>query len=259
MNRLITLLTDFGFEDNFVGIIKGVIMQVNPEAITVDISHKVRPHDIFAAAFLLEGAYKYFPKGSIHAVVVDPGVGTERNIILVKTRDYFFIAPDNGVLGLALKNEPVEKIVEVTNSKYFLRDLSCTFHGRDIIAPVAAFLSKGAGLNRFGKEIRYMREIALPPLVREPNRIIGKIIYIDSFGNIITNVKGLDIKGISANLRVKIKDKIIAGLNKSYSSVEKNSPLNLINSFGYLEISVNCARAKDFFGVEIGECVELLK
>jgi hypothetical protein len=192
-------------------------------------------------------------------VVVDPGVGSERNIILVKTKDYFFIAPDNGVLGLALKNIQVERIINVTNPKYFLKGKSCTFHGRDIIGPVAGFLSKGVALSAFGKEIRYMREVSLPQVDKIEDGLSAPIIYFDRFGNIITGVTKKDLNEFGPAIKIRIKDKVIDGLKENYAGANKNEPLALINSFGYLEVALNCGNAREFFSVGAGDKVVILK
>ncbi|MDP8260500.1 MAG: SAM-dependent chlorinase/fluorinase [Candidatus Gygaella obscura] len=256
---IVSLLSDFGLEDNFVGSIKATMLNVNPNIQIVDITHNVKPHDIFSAAFLLEGTYKYFPKNTLHVVVVDPGVGAERKIIVVKIKDYMFLAPDNGVLALALKNKTVQKIIEVTNKKFFLSEVSNTFHGRDIFAPVAAHITNGVPLNKLGEEIHFLREISLPDVSLNNDSLSGFVIHIDRFGNLITNIKEDILKDLSKNTKIKIKDYTIKGLCFTYSDVEKNSPLCLINSFGYLEISVNCSSAKDFFHVENWQSVKVVK
>ncbi len=256
---IVSLLTDFGLDDNFVGSIKAAMLNVNPGIQIVDITHNVQPHDIFSAAFLLEGTYKYFPKNTLHVVVVDPGVGAERKIIVVKIKDHMFLAPDNGVLALALKNKTVQKIVEVTNKKFFLSDVSNTFHGRDIFAPVAAHITNGVPLNKLGEEIHFLREFSLPDVSFTDGCINGSVIHIDRFGNIITNIKEEFLKDFSKEIKVKIKDHTIERLSLTYSDVQKNIPLCLVNSFGYLEIAMNCASAKDFFKIENGQNIQVLK
>jgi len=185
---VISLITDFGQKDNFVGVMKSVILSINPTAKIVDVCHEVKPHDILTGAFLLKSSFKYFPKGSLHLVVVDPGVGSERKKLLVKTKDYYFVAPDNGVLSLALKGQAPSKIIEITNKKYFLKPASDTFHGRDIFAPVAAYLSEGKNLSTFGKRIKSIKELRLSQPQITSKALAGEIIYIDRFGNLVSNI-----------------------------------------------------------------------
>lgn len=266
--NVISLITDFGQKDNFVGVIKGVILSINPRAKIVDICHEVKPHDILTGAFLLKNSFKYFPKGSLHLVVVDPGVGSERKKLLVKTRDYFFIAPDNGVLSPALKDEASLKIIEITNKRYFLKPVSNTFHGRDIFAPIAAYLSKGEDFSKFGKRIKSIKELRLPQVKITFKGIIGEIIYIDCFGNLVSNIdkEMLDNfisatkHGRSANLfggkdkkfKISIKDKIIEKLFSSYAEGVYLKPLALIDSFNYLEIALNRGSACDYLKAKKG-------
>jgi len=156
---IITLLTDFGTEDYYVASMKGVILKINPRCTLIDITHHVSPHDIKEGAFLLANAYSFFPKGTIHLSVVDPGVGGPRNPILIVTTNYFFVGPDNGLFLFALKREKVKKVVALTNQKYFLSQMSTTFHGRDLFAPVAAHLSLGVKPEAFGPELDSWTEI----------------------------------------------------------------------------------------------------
>ena len=188
--RVITLLTDFGNQDAYVGIMKGVIAGINPFANIVDICHSISPQDIFSGAYLLYTSYKYFPRKTIHVVVVDPGVGSRRNIICVETKNYFFLAPDNGILSFIVQEERLKSIIRVTNSKYFLPSLSSTFHGRDVFAPVAAHLSLGVRSQKMGIKINQLKQLDMPkPVHKKTGQVEGQIIYIDRFGNLITNIK----------------------------------------------------------------------
>ncbi len=265
---VISLITDFGQNDNFVGVIKGVILSINPNAKIVDICHEVKPYDILTGAFLLKSSFKYFPKGSLHLVVVDPGVGSERKKLLVKTKDYFFVAPDNGVLSLALKDQAPLKIIEITNKKYFLKPTSDTFHGRDIFAPTVAYLSKGEDFSKFGKRIKSIKELRLPQVRITSKGLIGKIIHIDRFGNLVSNIdkEMLDNfisatkHGGSANLfggkgkkfKIYIKDKTIEKLFHSYAEGAYLKLLALIDSFNYLEIALNRGSACDYLKAKKG-------
>ena len=186
---IITLITDFGLLDGYAGVMKGVIANINPSASVIDISHNIEPQNVFQAAYVLNSSYTYFPKGTIHVVVVDPGVGSGRKILCLKTEDYLFLAPDNGVLSFIVANEESPSIREVTNGKLFLPEVSNTFHGRDIFAPVAAHLSKGVSHKDLGKRTDKINEIDLPKPIRSPaGAITAEIIYVDGFANLITNI-----------------------------------------------------------------------
>jgi len=251
---VISLITDFGQKDNFVGVMKGVILSINPHAKIVDICHEVKPHDISEAAFLLKSSFKYFPKGSLHLVVVDPGVGSERKRLLVKTKDYFFVAPNNGVLSLALKGQPYLKAIEITNKKYFLKPTSDTFHGRDIFAPTAAYLSKGEDFSKFGKRIKSIKGLRLPQVKITSKSLIGEIIYIDRFGNLVSNIdkEMLDNFIKDKKFRIYIKDKTIEKLSHSYNEGTYLKPLVLIDSFNYLEIALNRGSACNYLKAKKG-------
>lgn len=185
--KIIALLTDFGYKDNFVGIMKGVILGINPQVNLVDISHGVKPQSIFEAYFLLKNSYKFFPKGTIFVAVVDPGVGSKRKSILIETNDYFFIGPDNGIFSF-LESHEIKNIVHLTNKEYFLKPVSSTFHGRDIFAPAAGFLSKGVSPEELGTLIKSIKRVEIPKPRIEKDKLVGEIIYIDGFGNLISNI-----------------------------------------------------------------------
>ena len=186
---IITLLTDFGSQDAYAGIMKGVIAGINHRANIIDICHNIPPQDIFNGAYLLSTSYKYFPKGTIHVAVVDPGVGSQRDIVCVKIREHLFLVPDNGLLSFVVQEERPKSIVRVTNDRYFLPSFSNTFHGRDVFAPVAAYLSLGIKPRQLGSKINQLKQLDIPrPEVKETGQLEGQIIYIDRFGNLITNI-----------------------------------------------------------------------
>lgn len=196
---IITLLTDFGTEDEYVGLMKGVILSINPSAAIVDITHRIAPQNIAQAAFSLHASYRYFPDRSVHLVVVDPGVGTRRDLLVLKVRKHLFVAPDNGVLTLLLSETGIMTMVRVTNSEFFLKPVSRTFHGRDIIAPVGAHLSKGIDLRKIGEEINPTDAVRLDELqarTLENGGIIGKIVAIDHFGNLISNIESQKLAAV---------------------------------------------------------------
>lgn len=260
--RLITLLTDFGLENNFVGVMKGVICRINPAVQIIDISHNVRAGDIKEAAFLLKNSYKYFPKSTIYLVVVDPGVGTRRRAILVKTKNYFLVAPDNGVLSWALKDEQISQIIEIQNNRYFLKPVSNTFHGRDIFAPVAAWLSRGKAPQVFGKPIQKIKQIPYPvPEYQPPDKLLGEVIYIDHFGNLITNIsqeeflkftKNPPTKSGQAKFEIKIKNYKISKISHSYGPPIKQ-PIVLVDSFDNLELALPGGNLAKSINIRKGE------
>ena len=186
--QLITLTTDFGLTDWFVGTMKGVILGIAPRATIVDITHQIPAGDIRSGAFALLGSYRFFPKGSVHVAVIDPGVGSERKAIVAETDNYFFIGPDNGVLSWTLPKERIKTIRALENEHYFLHLISGTFHGRDIFAPVAAHLASGVPTRKLGPVSKGFMRLPWPEPKRARNRIEGEIVYIDRFGNAITNL-----------------------------------------------------------------------
>ncbi len=292
-SRIITLLTDFGNQDAYVGIMKGVITGINPAAHVIDLCHSIPPQDVFIGAYLLSTSYKYFPSGTIHVAVVDPGVGSKRDIVCVEIRNCLFLVPDNGILSFIVQEEKPKRIVQVTNSKYFLPVLSHTFHGRDLFAPVAAHLSLGAKPLQLGNATGQLAQLDLPePFHTKAGQLKGQIIYIDRFGNLITNItrehlaqyirnhtqnraqrSGMKSKeqGVrnqtpdtlenTSKYEIPIQDntiktilgrKKIFGLKKTYTDVKQGEPLLLLGSAGFLEISVNQGNAKKYFKVDRG-------
>lgn len=255
-SSIITLLTDFGSQDAYVGIMKGVIAGINPSAKVIDICHSVSPQDIFSGAYLLSTSYKYFPKETIHVAVIDPGVGSARDIICIESQNYFFLAPDNGLLSLIIQNERPKDIFRVTNTRYFLPSPSHTFHGRDIFAPVAAHLSKGIKPHQLGIRTNQLRQADFPkPGYKKAGLLEGQIIYIDRFGNLITNITRSHIKDLKGNekyMKIKIGKKEIHGLHNTYTDVETGKPLVLFGSAGFLEVSVNQGSAQKYFGADKG-------
>ena len=259
---VISLITDFGLKDNFVGVIKAVILKINPSAGIIDICHEVKPQDITEAAFLLMSSYNYFPSGTVHLAVVDPGVGSGRKKILVKTKNYFFIGPDNGILSLALKKETPLKIIQITNQRYFLKPVSNTFHGRDIFAPVCAYVSKDKyNIERFGRRIKSFKELELPKVNMTPNSLTGEIIYIDRFGNLISNIDKNILENFVKNKKFKIdiKGRTIDRLSSSYSEGSYLKLIALMDSFNYLEIALNCSSARDYLGVDKGAKIKITR
>lgn len=262
---IITLLTDFGTEDEYVGLMKGVILTINPRATIVDITHRIGSQDVVQAAFTIYTSYRYFPAGSVHLVVVDPGVGTGRHLLALEMRKHIFIAPDNGTLTLLMDEADITSLIRLTNSDFFLTPVSRTFHGRDIFAPVGAHLSKGVEFSKLGPEMDPHEAVRLDDLTArllENGEIIGKIIAIDHFGNLISNVAMRQLArygqtGTLTRLKIKIGSHIIHGLTETYESGGSNTPLALIGSRGYLEIAVNCGNAARTLKAHRGDTVRV--
>lgn len=252
---IITLLTDFGLTDGYVATMKGVILSINPKTTIIDLSHDIPAQDVAAAAFVLEASYRYFPRGTIHVAVVDPTVGTNRKILAVKSSDYWFLAPDNGLLQYVFHTEETLTVVEVLNKRFFLSQVSQTFHGRDIFAPVAAHLSLGVDILQLGKlSSNCDRGQIHRPLVSK-NKIIGKVIYCDRFGNLITNVQATQLP--KHEFRICVGDVTIPHLSQSYAEVEIGQPLAIIGSSGFLEIAVRNGNARQQLSVSPGANVTL--
>lgn len=251
---IVTLITDFGLSDPYVGSMKGVILGINPDVRIVDITHDVSPQNVNEAAFVLNRANSYFPEGTIHVVVVDPGVGGDRAVLAVETSRYTFLAPDNGVLKYIFDEYPESKVYRVTNHDYFLEPVSRTFHGRDIFAPVAAHLSKGVGLESMGELFSdFVRGEVHQPEVG-PGNIVGEIITIDRFGNGITNI-GEDLLSGRKVAQIHVRSWTIDGLSRTYSDGREGEPVALIGSGGTLEISVWLGSAGEKMGFSIDDPV----
>ncbi len=252
--RPIVLLTDFGWKDHYVGVVKGVILTSHPDARIIDLSHDIDPQDIASAHILLKNAYPYFPRKTVFVAVVDPGVGTERKIIGVETPDYTFLAPDNGLLGFLGTDEPVRRIVEITRKRYFRNPVSNTFHGRDIFAPVAASLSQGTPLREMGPSRKDMVRLLAPgPRIRQ-GEIEGRVISIDRFGNLVTDIPEKALPR-GKELTISVGKSRIRGLSRTYGS--KKRTLALIGSDGMLEISINRGNAAEKLAVSVGTPVRV--
>jgi S-adenosylmethionine hydrolase len=255
---IIALTTDFGLRDPYVAEMKAVILSISSNATIVDVTHEIDKFNIRMGAFVLASASPYFPKGTIHLAIVDPGVGTKRNPILVQTRHCLLIGPDNGVLAVAAKKEGINHIYKITNRKFMRPKISNTFHGRDIFAPAAAHLANGVALEEFGREVSEMFTPEFAKITRTRYAITGEIIHIDSFGNIITNLTEKDLP--STKTRKTIDVKLMNTRRKlkfcrAYAEVEKHEPLAIIGSHDFLEISVNLGNAAKLFKIKEGDKV----
>jgi len=263
---VITLLTDFGIEDEYAGVLKGVILSINPSATIVDITHQVAPQDVVNAAYLIESASRYFPPGTIHTVIVDPGVGSDRAIIALKRFGHIFLAPDNGVLSFVANREEIDMLIRVENRRFFLENIGNTFHGRDIFAPVAAHLSSGCELAVLGPSMDINDVVRLEmtePAVGAKGDIVGSVVAIDRFGNLITNIDARSIRSLTATaadgaVEILIGENRINGISDNYHSVEKGNPLAVIGSRGCVEIAVNCGDAAGRFKAGRGDRIRVI-
>ncbi|MEE9225855.1 MAG: SAM-dependent chlorinase/fluorinase [Bacteroidota bacterium] len=255
----IVLLTDFGNKDGYSGIMKGVIRALHPRASIIDLSHEIEPQNVREAAFVLWQSYKYFPKGSIFVVVVDPGVGTKRKIVCLKSREYLFLAPDNGVLNYLLTERRSFSAVEVVNEQLFLKNVSTTFHGRDIFAPVAAALANGLNLRKLGPPLR-VGSTQKPFIELDLSKsadYVGSVIYIDRFGNVITNFR------MSRNIRkegritLRIQKTTVTRLKISFAETPDGKPFCYADSSGLLSVAISKGNAAASFGARIGSAVRL--
>lgn len=252
MKALITFTTDFGTKDEYVGTMKGVIKTINPDTQFIDISNEIPSWDIKRAAFYIGYAYRFFPEKTIHVVIVDPGVGTKRNILCVDTEMQVFLAPDNGVLSVVLDKEKSARVYKVSNKRYMLNNISHTFHGRDIFAPVAAHMSKGITPDKIGHRLKTFKKLDRihPILIKE--KLIGEVVYADRFGNMITNIDfeilSKLFKSKKENPKIKIGNFYINRLLSSYEESDSDKPFAIFGSKGLLEISVKKGSARDFFG-----------
>ncbi len=259
--RFITLTTDFGSSDHYVGTMKGVVYNINPAAQVVDISHEVPSYDLLDGALTIAQAYSYFPPETIHVVVVDPGVGSARRPILARTDKYFFVAPDNGVLSLVLEREERVHVREISSDHYFLQPVSQTFHGRDVFAAVAGWLSKDVEFSNFGDEISdYVRFRMPPPKAIEQGRIQGVVLKVDKFGNVVTNLTPRDIPQLFAphppEFKIVIGKHEITSLRSSYAESAPGEVFGILGSMGFLEISMN--RGSAARTLEVGKGTEVL-
>jgi hypothetical protein len=255
---VITLTTDFGTRDWFVGTMKGVIAGIAPKARVIDLTLDLTQGDIRGGAFALAASCHFFPKGTVHVAVVDPGVGSRRKAIAVQTVRAMFIGPDNGVLSWALAKEKITAIHAMENEAYFLQPVSRTFHGRDVFAPVAAHLSLGVPIKKVGPALRDFVRLDWPEPRKERVRIEGEVVYIDRFGNAITNLEGSLLRGSErASCEIFAKRRRVCPLKAFYQAAAPNSPVALMGSSGFLEIAVNGGSAAKALGLRIGTRVVL--
>jgi len=260
---IVTLTTDFGLNDHFVGTMKGVILKIVPNAEIVDICHSVQAFDILDGALALAQAYSYFPPRTVHLVVVDPGVGSARRPIIASSEEQNFVAPDNGVLSLMYAREERLSVRHITSEHYFLQPISNTFHGRDIFAPVAAYLAKGVDHEKFGEEITdFVRFNAPRPKPTDANTIRGVVLRVDRFGNLITNFAPQDAPALFQQMppafKIIVGKREISVMRSNYAEGAPGEVFGILGSMGYLEIVANRSSAAQLVGSGKGTEVQLI-
>jgi S-adenosyl-L-methionine hydrolase (adenosine-forming) len=258
--KVITLTTDFGLVDPYVAEMKAVILKICPGAIIVDVSHGIQKFNIQMGAFILSSVTHYFPFGTINVAVVDPSVGTKRGSIIIETEQGFFIGPDNGLLVLAAEKQGIKSITQLENQNLMLSHVSNTFHGRDVFAPAAAHLSNDFPLSKFGPKITEIVRPAFTKIEITPNSLTGEILYIDDFGNLITNIQMKDITSfVDDSVEIELGSETLSHmkLSKTYAETEPNRPLALIGSHDYLEIAINQGNAAEKFSLKTGDRITL--
>ncbi len=261
-SKIIALLTDFGLTDHYVACVKGSILSINPEANIQDVCHAIKPQAIREGAFLLREAYRVFPEGTIFVAVVDPGVGSSRKAICVQTSKGYLVGPDNGILSLALSEEPTYEIRLIQNDQFFRKPVSSTFHGRDIFGPVAAWLSQKDIFKEVGEKIETIKDLEISKPKLTGNFLIGEIVYIDQFGNSITNIKKESAKKlgkeISPSAQIEVASKHLSRLCVFFSEGQAKELISVWNSSGFLELAVPNGSAETEFKLKVGDEVKVL-
>jgi S-adenosylmethionine hydrolase len=243
---------------------KGVILKINPKVLIIDISHEINPFDILEASFLISCAYMYFPDGTVHCIVVDPGVGGDRRPILVVTKTYFFVAPDNGILSYIFQKEVIKEVIHLKENEFFLNDVSQTFHGRDIFAPVSAWLTRDINPRCMGPQIMDYVHLDLPKakISEDRKRIYGEVIHIDIFGNLVTNISHHLFKnclnGEGSGFKLMAGQNYVERLCKAYDDLEKGSAGAILSSQGYIELFASQDSLAKKWGIKKGDIVELI-
>lgn len=266
MPPTISLTTDFGLQDEYVGVVKGVLATLAPQAQVIDLCHTIQPQNIRQGAFILQAATPYFPAGTIHLAVVDPGVGTRRKLLIVQASGHYFVAPDNGLLTYFLAEPRFQSAIFIDCPDLYLQPLSATFHGRDILAPVAAALANGAALSSLGVPALKENLTKLVSPALQIDRIRGNmawsVIHIDRFGNLTTNIHQRDLAVLAddpTSIQIFHKNQQVPGLASAYASRADNQVLALIGSRGYLELAAAKGNAAEILGAEVGDPVQVIR
>jgi S-adenosylmethionine hydrolase len=261
--NLIALLTDFSWHNWYLGVMKGVIKGINPDVRVIDLCHDVSSQDVREGSFILSNSFGYFPSGTIFLCVVDPGVGTKRKNIVVQTQDHYFVAPDNGILSSIFEKAKVEKVYQVEPGEYTLQVKGSTFYGRDVFAPIAAHLSCGVQPKEMGTELASVLIVpALKPLLNKSGEVLGRAVYVDAFGNIITNIEEEYLRSVYREgleqVKIRLAGRTIKGVGRYYAQGEEGMLIALINSWGYLEIAVNKGSAWRELGLREKKSLEII-
>lgn len=254
---VVALLSDFGFRDHYVGAMKGVVLNICPEATLVDISHEIPAHDVLTAALELAAAYRYFPAGSVFLVVVDPGVGSDRRGVAADAGDYRFVAPDNGVLTAVLGEQPPRRVVELTERRYARPTVSRTFEGRDRFAPAAAWIAKGVQLSALGRPLRDYRVLDIPAPELADDRLVGQVLRIDRFGNVVSNIdrKAFESVAQRGSIQIEVGPHVIGRLVETYTEIGDDEVCALFGGTEHLEFAASSSSAVERLGVERGAAV----
>ena len=258
---VIAFITDFGTRDHYAGSMKGVVLSICPEAAIVDITHDIPPHDVLAGALELVAVYKYFPKGTIFLVVIDPGVGSNRRALVVDTGKFRFVVPDNGLMTLVCRESPPTKIIEVIDQRYTLSTVSKTFEGRDRFAPIAAWVAQGIQLQDLGKSVKDYKKIEVPEVTLLEKSIKGIVLRVDHFGNLVTNINRSNFEKLASDdsVQVMIEGKSIGPIVNTYSDVNQGQLCALFGSTGHLEVAANGVSVVEKFGWSFGTEVCVMK
>jgi S-adenosyl-L-methionine hydrolase (adenosine-forming) len=257
--KIVTLTTDFGLRDPYVAAMKAAILGISPGVVIVDITHDVEKFNLRAGAFVLGSATPYFPEGTVHVAVVDPSIGTQRRPIAIETKHGFFVGPDNGLLILPAEAQGIKHIYELTSRRFMLSHVSSTFHGRDIFAPVAAHLANGTAIEEFGPQLTNVVKPEFAKVVKGKNSLIGEVLHIDDFGNIISNIHAKDMAEFGeGNLLIELSSqKFQVKLSRAYADSKLQEPLALVGSHNYLEIALNQGNAANKFKSKAGDKIIL--
>ncbi len=257
---VVTLTTDFGLKDPYVAEMKAAILGICPAATIVDVTHLVEKFDVREGAFMLASAAPFFPEGTVHVAVVDPGVGTQRRPIVIQTGKCFFVGPDNGVMALAAQAQGIKQIRQLESRRFMLPHVSGTFHGRDIFAPTAAHLANGVLVAEFGPLLSEFVEPSYAKVVRDKDSVAGEVLHVDDFGNIITNIPSQETKDFQGVVQVELPQTALElKLSRAYGNVKPHMPVALVDSQGYLEIALNQGSAAAKFSVKAGDQVKLVR
>lgn len=258
MAKIVTLTTDYGDRDGYVGAVKGVLLRFAPDAQLVDVTHQIPPHDIEEGAYVFYSAARFFPEGTYHLVVVDPGVGGDRRPIGVRSRRGVYVGPDNGLLSWVYAWESPIEVYHLTQERFFLEPVCSTFHGRDIFAPVVGHLLQGLPIRRLGPRIQDYVLFEIPKVERFRGGRVGEIVHVDRFGNCVTNLTEEDVDSLGPRRRIvfRVGKTEIRGIKKTFASVAKGEPVVVIGGAGTIEIALREGSAAERFSLQVGDPIE---